>query len=90
MTARYQPFRATSAGGKAWAFSLERRVKYRVMRDLDDAKRMSAFALSCTHTRRSKVPKFLTKFPRTARILVGMSSLLALVVGSGAGIKWGG
>jgi len=45
--------------------------------------------LFCTHTRRSKVPKFLTKFPRTARILVGMSSLLALVVGSGAGIKWG-
>jgi hypothetical protein len=35
------------------------------------------------------VPKSLVKFPRAARILVGMSSLLALVVGSGAGIKWG-
>jgi hypothetical protein len=35
------------------------------------------------------VLKFLTKFPRSARIIVGMSSLLAPVVGSGAGIKWG-
>lgn len=39
------------------------------------------------------MPKFLetvmTKSPRTARILFGMSSLLALAIASGAGIKWG-
>lgn len=88
-TARYQPFRATLAVGRAWAFSLEGRVKRRILRDRDDAKRVAAFAPSCTLTWRSKVPKSLVKFPRAARILVGMSSLLALVVGSGAGIKWG-
>ena len=45
-----------------------------------------------THTRRYALNRFmdtLGRFPRFARVMVGASSLLALVVASGAGYKWG-
>ena len=32
--------------------------------------------------------KFISQFPRIARLAVGMTTLVALAVGSGAGYKW--
>ena len=32
--------------------------------------------------------KFVSKFPRMARLAIGMTTLMALVFSSGAGYKW--
>lgn len=45
-------------------------------------------SICCAKHGGNALNRFIARSPRAMRLLVGMASLMALIVGSGAGYKW--